>query len=97
MGVFRQVEAKKGVLGITGDAEGRITRLRELSYLQTFDRWHAPDLAAYVSDDFGLIGDALATGVSHPWLNALLHKYWTGEFPHGAIPEREGELATQIH
>src|SRR6266498_944886 len=58
MNAFHQVEAKKGS---KQDAEPRIGQLREMAYLQAYERWQSPDLAAYISDDFGLIGDALAT------------------------------------
>jgi hypothetical protein len=80
MELFQEVEIKKE----SGeDADDRVTQLREATYLQAYDRWHSPELAAYISDDFGLIGDALAIGFKHPWLTALLHAYMNRKFPMG--------------
>ncbi len=80
MKAFRQVEASKGG---KHDADSRVTRLRELAYLQAYHRWGSPELAAYISDDFGLIGDALATGHSEGLPAALLATYESLQFPHG--------------
>src|SRR5262249_14776165 len=89
MKAFRQIEMKKED---KQDAESRVRRLRELAYLQAYERWHSPDLPAYISDDFGLIGDALVTNYSHGWLNGLLGAYLDLKFPQGSLVERAGEL-----
>lgn len=89
MSAFRQVGAMKGC---TQDAEPRITQLREMAYVQAYERWQSPDLAAYISDDFGLIADSLALNTDNAWLNGLLHAYLTLRFPHGNIVERPGQL-----
>jgi hypothetical protein len=92
MDVHGRLEARKQVTELAEPVEARVTRLRELAYLQAYHRWKSADLAAQVSDDFGLIGEALATGYSHPWLNALFFEYWMGRFPHTGLTERPGEL-----
>jgi hypothetical protein len=89
----RRVEAKKRSVGVQpaipggqvlDDADKRVTRLRELAYLQSFDGWQSPDLAGEISDDFGLIGDALSLGMSEPWVEALLRSYEHHRFPSSA-------------
>lgn len=92
MSSFDKVEAVKADNGILKDADHRVTKLREAAYLQAFDRWKSPDLAAYISDDFGLVGDAIVMAYSDPWLNALFHAYLVGEFPHGTLVARPGSL-----
>lgn len=85
MEVFRQVEAAKVARGIMYDADPRVARLREMAYLKSFGRWKSPDLAGYISDDFGLIGDALTVGYVHPWLNAVASAYTNRTFPCGCL------------
>ncbi len=57
------------------------TKIRELAYLRAYARWKSPDLAAYISDDFGLIADTAALGVYEPWVEAMLEKYKEGKIP----------------
>ena len=80
MELFNQVAAKKGA-SKTADTEPRVAQLRELCYRQAYSRWRSPDLAGYVSDDFGLIGDALALGIRPPAIERLLASYLSGVFP----------------
>jgi hypothetical protein len=89
MKAFRQIEVIKGG---KHDADPRVSRLRELAYLQAYEQWQSPELAAYISDDFGLLGDALATGISVAWLNGLLDAYLNSKFPHGNLPELGEDL-----
>ena len=79
MRVFRVVESAKR--NKTSGEDSRVRQLRELSYLQSYHRWHHPDLSAYISDDFGLIGDALEVGHYDPLLDALFSAYASGTFP----------------
>lgn len=65
--LFTQVGEKKAAMGLTQDADSRVARLRERAFMQSYNRWKSPDLAAYISDDFGLIGDALAIGFAE-WI-----------------------------
>jgi len=57
------------------------TQIRETAYLRAFARWKSPDLAAYVSDDFGLISDAAALAIDDPWVNGMLQSYRKGVIP----------------
>jgi hypothetical protein len=63
------------------DADERVAQLRKLAYLQIIKRFESPELAAVVADDFGLIGDALAHGVSNAFAAALLQSYINGTIP----------------
>lgn len=93
MRVFHAIEAKKRS---KQDAESRVTRLRELAFAQSFELWESPDVAAYVSDDFGLIGDALAVGYDDEWLNALFDAYQMARIPRGSLRRRRGPLGAPL-
>ena len=96
MNVFSKLESLKSARGVTRDSDSRVTQLRESAYLQSFKRWKSPDLAALISDDFGLIGDALVIGFTDPWLNALFDEYLAGQFPHGQLEPRTGGLMEKV-
>src|ERR1700730_14818345 len=55
MRAFRSVEDTMSKTAIDEDTKARLLKMRESSYLQAFEQWKSPDLAAYISDDFGLI------------------------------------------
>jgi hypothetical protein len=57
------------------------TQIRKVAYLRAYARWKSPDLAAYISDDFGLFADAAALCVDEPWIEEMLRKYKSGEVP----------------
>ena len=78
---FGAIAAKKAALGLRGDADPLVTRLRKAAYISAFRRWKSADLAAAISDDFGLIGDALILGYVDPRLDALLSDYLSQVFP----------------
>jgi len=73
-----------------------VLKLRELCYLQAYRRWKSADLAAYISDDMGLVGDALLVNATDPWINALLREYLSGRFPTGRLAELDGDLSKQL-
>lgn len=81
MEVFEMVEAHKKRQALEPSAVDLVTKLREEAFIQTFERWHSSDLAAYVSDDFGLIGDTLLHEIDHPLVNGLLESYIHGNIP----------------
>jgi len=93
MKAFHQIETMKRA---KQDADPRIGRLREVAYLQAYERWRSADLAAYISDDFGLIGDALATDYNDSWMNGLLYAYLSLRFPQGNLAERAGRLGDDL-
>lgn len=84
---FRCIESRKTLLD--SNLNEFSTKIRELAYLKAFDRWKSPDLAAYISDDFGLIGDAITVGIKEPWTERLLNCYLDG-----VIPSLQNNLGT---
>jgi hypothetical protein len=54
------------------------------------------DLAAQVSDDLLLIGDALLRGFEDPWLNALWLAYREARFPHAPLEPMPGTLGALL-
>lgn len=79
MVVFNFIESRKDRL--SKNQSDLSTQIREAAYLRAYARWKSPDLAAYVSDDFGLIADASALNIDDPWINAMLHSYRNGGIP----------------
>lgn len=75
------LEIKKGVESI-----------REISYKATYKATQSSDLAGYISDDFGLIAEALVLDYNDDWLNALAKEYVDGRVPHNKLKPLKGEL-----
>jgi hypothetical protein len=59
------------------------TTIRKAAYLKAFERWKSPELAACISDDIGLIADAIAANSNDPWIEGLLKCYLNGVIPCG--------------
>jgi hypothetical protein len=93
MSVDRDLETRKKQVKYD---EEPVTKLRELVFEQVFARWRPSDLAAYISDDFGLVGDALLLNVDNSWLNGLFAMYSAGVLPHGNVAPAQTGLAEQI-
>lgn len=79
MDSFNSIEQQKGALD--SPLVQCVTAIRESAYLRAYTRWKSSDLAAYISDDFGLIGDAIASGIHDPWVDRLLQSYMNGMIP----------------
>lgn len=60
-------------------------KIRERAYLNAFDTCEDDELAAYVSDDFGLMYDAETLGIRDPWLDKLIDSYRRSVFPCGRL------------
>jgi len=74
-----------------------VTEVRKVAYLRAYELTREPELAAAVSDDFGLIAGALAVGLDDdPWLNGLVASYMAGRFPAGPLKEDLGPLRLLI-
>src|SRR5437016_2857103 len=54
MDSFQKLKSEKAANSISKDADPRVSMIREAAYLQSYRKWKSPDLAAYISDDFGL-------------------------------------------
>lgn len=83
MAAYRLVEERKADRAAIEDANPIIARLREAAFRQVFERHRSSDLAGYISDDFGLIGDALALRENIPLVDELLQSYRRGKVPDG--------------
>lgn len=62
-------------------AEADVTSLRELAFKAMFRLIDDAEIAAYVSNDIGLIADALAKGLVSTFCDQLLASYKVGLFP----------------
>jgi hypothetical protein len=69
-----------------------IDPIREAAFKAAFELTQNPELAGYVSDDFGLLAIAIATDFSDPWLNGLWSSYKTGTFPYKDVETAPGVL-----
>ena len=78
---FNHVEATKVTAPLDVASQDIVSKARELAYLQAFKRWRSADLAAYISDDVGLIADAIITNCMDSWLDGMLQQYVNGHFP----------------
>lgn len=67
-----------------GDAS-EIDRLRESVFKQVLSLTGNPDVAAYASDDFGLMAQAAEAGVQRPFIIGLWNTYLDGRFPGGSV------------
>lgn len=61
--------------------ESAISVLREFAFKETFRVTEDPEIAAYVSDDIGLIAEALAKSHVTPWCEKMLASYHAGHIP----------------
>ena len=60
-------------------------KLREKAYLKAYSVCKDDDIAAFVSDDFGLMFDAEVLGITDPWLEKLIDSYRRSVFPCGEL------------
>lgn len=60
-------------------------KLREQAYLKAYSLCEDDDIAAFVSDDFGLMFDAEVLGIDDPWLEKLIDSYRRYVFPCGRL------------
>ena len=70
--------------------------IRRESFLAVSRVTSQHELASYVSDDFGLIAHAVATGYDDPWLNGLWMAYKANGLPKPPVKEHPGRLLDLI-
>ncbi|WP_062387637.1 hypothetical protein [Pseudomonas abietaniphila] len=58
-----------------------VNRIREYAFKVVFRITGNSEAAGYVSDDIGLIGEAVAKGELAGWVEDLLQSYRNGKFP----------------
>lgn len=71
-------------------------QVRQAAFLKTMQLTESPEVAGYVSDDFGLIASSLALDVQDAWVNALWKEYNCGTFPTGELVPVSGKLSELI-
>lgn len=95
MAAYQRIESAKSKNAVSQEFD-LVRQLREAVYLQVFERWGSPDLAGYISDDFGLVADALLLQFDDLWLNALLHEYLERRLPTGRLVDFPKSLSEQL-
>ena len=78
MQAYNEVEKQKKQQGVPATYSEDIRKKAFNIVLQITDN---DDLAAYISDDFGLILDAEKVNVNNSWINALWQSYENGKIP----------------
>ena len=73
-----------------------LTRLDTPLFLQAGKCAGQHEISSYVSDDFGLIATALASGYDDDWLTALWVSYKDGKIPCGELEPVKGGLGAVI-
>lgn len=82
MRIYNLVEQRKN----EGEDSGEeLDEICEMAYMKAFDTREDDEIAAYVSDDFGLIYDADSLEISDPWLDKLIDCYRRSVFPCGKL------------
>jgi hypothetical protein len=89
---INKVEGHKAARGLAHDSDPRVRRLRETAYVKSYQQWNSPELAGYISDDFGLIGDAVSLDLTDSWIYSLLNAYMNHSFPCNNPLEQPGDL-----
>ncbi|KTC61679.1 hypothetical protein [Pseudomonas savastanoi] len=62
--------------------ESEITKLREYAFKTALRITKNSEAAGYISDDIGLLAEAMSKKLMTTWLNGLLNSYLSGSFPH---------------
>ncbi|KPM61345.1 hypothetical protein CXG50_07430 [Pseudomonas plecoglossicida] len=63
------------------NSEANVTVLREFAFKEMFRLTADAEIAGYISDDIGLLAEALAKGHLTTWCEKLLASYQSGHFP----------------
>lgn len=78
MQAYNEVEKQKKQQGIPAVYSEEI---RKNAFNTVLKITSSDDLAAYISDDFGLIVDADKVDINNSWINALWQSYKNGKIP----------------
>lgn len=88
---YNAIDEKKDLIDL--ESKELIEEIREVSFKAVYDAAQSGELAAYVSDDFGLMAEALVVNYNDEWLNALGKTYVEGKIPYGNLKAIKGELS----
>lgn len=83
--VYKVVEEEKKIKGYSEENKQLSDEYRKNTYLRVYDLCENDSLAAYISDDFGVICDSELVGYTDSWLEALIKTYATSNIPCGDI------------
>lgn len=78
MQAYNEVEKQKKQQGVPSTYNEDI---RKIVFNMVLEITNKDDLAAYISDDLGLILDAEKVNVNNSWINALWQSYKNGKIP----------------
>lgn len=78
MQAYNEVEKQKKRQGVPSTYNEDI---RKIVFNMVLEITNNDDLAAYISDDFGLIWDAEKVDINNNWINVLWQSYKKGEIP----------------
>lgn len=78
MQAYNEVEKQKEQQGVPSTYNEDI---RKIVFNMVLEITNNDDLAAYISDDFGLIWDAEKVDINNNWINVLWQSYKKGEIP----------------
>lgn len=78
------------------DSDDNPYEVSRLAYAAAFDATGSGDLAGYVSDDFELLGRALASHASSDFLCSLWAAYASGDFPRHPLRVVAGDLESLV-
>jgi hypothetical protein len=92
MKIYHDISNKKLTSFIDEITNQQIDLLRERVYKKVYLYTSSSDLAGYISDDFGLIGDALHVNYNNGWLSALLNCYIENTIPCGTLSNNDHAL-----
>jgi hypothetical protein len=83
--VYKAVEEQKKIKGYSDENRKLSNEYRKNTYLRVYDLCDSDSLAAYISDDFGLVCDSELVGYTDSWLQVLIKTYATSKIPCGHI------------
>ena len=83
--VYHEVELLKRKSNVYIDGNNDSDNIRKQTFLKTFKLTQDDEIAAYISDDFGLIYDSEMLGYHDEWLDRLINCYHSFQFPSGEL------------
>ncbi|GGX35355.1 hypothetical protein [Aquimarina muelleri] len=89
MSIYTEVEALTKEKGVNPFSES----IREKAFKLIINETDNSDLAAYISDDLGLLSDAVDVGYNNGWLISLWNEYQKNKIPSGKLKIHEGYLS----
>lgn len=83
--VYKVVEEEKKIKGYSEENKQLSDECRKNTYLRVYNLCENDSLAAYISDDFGVICDSELVGYTDSWLEGLIKAYAALKIPCGDI------------